>query len=66
MSRADRERAIYINKLNLIMENLMNKYPDLKEKMQVKEKLDKYIQEELTKVHEEESDFENEEGDSAS
>lgn len=47
MSRADKERAIYINKLNLIMENLLGNYPDLKEKHQVKEKLSKQIEDEL-------------------
>lgn len=47
MSRADKERAIYINKLNLIMESLLGKYPDLKEKYQVKERLGKQIEDEL-------------------
>lgn len=30
MSRADRERAIYVYKLTQIKENLMSSYPDLK------------------------------------
>ena len=61
MSRADKERAIYINKLNLIMENLINKYPDLKEKVQVQDKINKYIEAELTNINEEESSSEKEE-----
>jgi len=58
MSRADKERAIYINKLNLIMENLLGKYPDLKEKYQVKERLGKQIEDELAmgSVKEEDSE----------
>lgn len=51
MSRADKERAIYISKLNQLRENLIRKYPHLRDNTQAKDRIETQIIEELTKNH---------------
>lgn len=51
MSRADKERAIYVHKLNLIKQNLISKNPELAKDANAIELINSQLKNELATVH---------------
>jgi hypothetical protein len=60
MSRADRERAIYVSKLTTIKENLINSFPDIQVNKELLVRIQQSIKDELEKVKEEHESSEEE------
>lgn len=58
MSRADRERALYVYKLSRIKDNLIRSYPELVDNKEIVNKINQRIKEELENVNEDSSECE--------
>lgn len=66
MSRADRERALYVYKLSVIKDNLIKTYPEILATKDVASKIDQKIKDELENVVEKSSEDESSDDDELS